>query len=265
MSKKDFRDFGDSGGIPHITSDRGFVATPSSSEQGSAKHEPWVNTLAYTRSLDDFPGTGKDGRVVPSRCVRFLEPFEGKTIQVTVLSVDMVRSTQKVMTIPMESTGRFYQKFIESTSELVEDYGGYFLKNAGDCIIGFFPYEVGDTASHSSAVSCGLATRDAVKDSLSPYYLERRMPSISCRVSADFGKVNVVRLSCGTDHCTLDLFGDVMNSVAKILHHAKPNQMVIGDNLLNQLSRVHGFHFKLLNGLPFRDEYQVWRVEGRKL
>lgn len=235
--------------------------------------EPNGSTTSYQRDyLDiinyaDRQAKKNEIKVIPNRCAHMLQSLEGKSIQITAVSIDIVNSSEKVNTLTSEAAGEYYQTFIESTSDLIEYYGGYVLKNVGDCVIGFFPCSKYIIENHDKAVYCGLAMRDMVRDLLDPYYKKRNLPSIACRISADFGEVKVLRVRSNGDYSTIDLFGSGMNSVAKISHYAKPNQMVIGDNLFWKLIHTNDeFDFKLLNhwDLSGKHSYTVYLVERRE-
>jgi class 3 adenylate cyclase len=191
-----------------------------------------------------------------------LRPLEGKTIQITALNIDIVNSSLKVKALSSELAGEYYQKFIESTSDLIHDYGGHVLKNVGDSVIGFFPHVMHEPEQHN-AVLCGLVMSDMVKIVLNPYYEKRNMPAMECRISADSGPVRVLSISSKDGYSVIDLFGSVMNSTTKILQYAKPRQMVIGDNLFWQLIQKDMFEFKLMKhwnmGKYSYPVYAVWR------
>jgi len=195
----------------------------------------------------------------------FLQSLEGKTIQITSINIDIVNSSEKVKMLSSEAAGEFYQTFIENTSDLIEHYGGYVLKNIGDCVTGYFPCSKYYIENHDKAVLCGLAMRDMIKDSLNPYLTERKLPSIACRISADFGAAKVLLITSNGDYSAIDLFGSALNSAAKISHYAKPNQMVIGDNLFWELIHSEYFDFKLIHHLDLigKQTYPVYLVERR--
>src|SRR5574341_1303752 len=175
-----------------------------------------------------------------------LEALEGKTVQITALNMDIVNSTEKVKTLSDEVTGEYYKTFLENASDLIEYYGGYVLKNAGDCVIGFFPCSKYYIENHDKAVLCGLAMSHML-ESLAPYLVQKKIPEITCRISADFGAAKVIRIGSPDGYSMIDLFGTVINAAAKISHYAKPGQMVVGDDLLQQLIHDDMFEVKLIN------------------
>ena len=137
-----------------------YLAKGSESDRNSVSIE-----ADYLKSMDDADLQVKKKviKTVYNKCVYFLQSLEGKTIQNTVLSVDIVNSSAKVKTLSSAATGEFYQTFIENVSDLIEHSGGYVLKNAGDAVLGFFPCSKHYTENHDKAVSCGLNMLDMIE------------------------------------------------------------------------------------------------------
>ncbi|MGH9922751.1 MAG: adenylate/guanylate cyclase domain-containing protein [Nitrososphaerales archaeon] len=232
----------------------------------TVKHdEPYIlEEDHYLKTISDEDLYRKnENKVVSNKCSYILESLEGKAIQITALHVDIVNSSEKVKVLSDEVAGEYYQAFLESASDLIDYYGGYVLKNVGDCVIGFFPCSKYYVENHDKAVLCGLAMRKMINDYLNPYFMEKKLPSIECRVSADFGTARVIRIRSNSDYSAIDLFGSVMNYAAKISHCAKPNQMVVGDNLFWRLIDMKMFEFKLIHrwDLIGKKTYPVFLVE----
>lgn len=206
---------------------------------------------------------GKKIKLLCNRRNSVLHSLEGKTINITALSVDVVNSSVKVKTLSCEHAGEYYQIFIESISDLIESYGGYVLKNVGDCVLGFFPCGRYAVENHDRAVLCGLAASELIKHSLNPYFTAMKMPSMEVRISADFGSARVINLRSRDGYSATDLFGSALNSAAKISRYAAPNQMVVGDNLFWQLIEDDTFEFNQANRWDIlgRHNYPVYVVK----
>ena len=243
-----------------------FLKYPiNGSRNNSSIYAPQDSYTNVTKGEDlQFPT--KETKTMHDRCARILQSLEGKTIQVTVVSIDIVNSSEKIRAISGELAGEYYRTFIETMSDMIQYHGGYVLKNVGDCVIGFFPCGKYIVENHDHAVSCGLAMRDMVRDLLDPYFRERKFPSIACRVSADFGEAKVLGISSNGDYSTIDLFGSAMNAAAKILHYPRPNQMVVGEKLLDELIDEQEFVFKSVNRFDVtgKHSYPVYLVERKK-
>jgi class 3 adenylate cyclase len=227
--------------------------------------EEWLNSI----SDEDLrrPRNEVKMKLLRDRCTAFLQSLKGKTIRVTVLNVDIVNSTKSVKSLSSESVGQYYEAFIESTSNTINRFGGYVLKNAGDCVIGIFPCSKYFVENHDKAMSCGLEIKGMITSSLNKYMMDRELPSIACRISADFGYANIIVIGLNGGYAAVDLFGNTMNSVAHISRIAKQNQMVIGENLLRQMLDTDDFDFKQVRRfiLAPKHDYPVYLVErGRR-
>lgn len=183
-------------------------------------------------------------RMMPNRSAHMLESLEGKTIYVTVVSVDIVNSTKKTGTLPNKRRVEYIRGYIGSMKGLIEYYGGFFLKSVGDCAIGFFPCSRTYHENQDRAVICGLAMCEAIKRVLDPLYVKKRLPSVASRVSIESGEVEVVREGSELDTPIFDLLGKCMDSVVKISHYAKPNEVVIGESLFRELLFHPDFEFR---------------------
>ncbi len=208
----------------------------------------------------------KKVKVVSNKRDLVLESLEGRTIRITALTIDIVNSTMNVKPLSSEQAGEYYQTFIEMTAGLIEAHGGYVLKNVGDCVIGFFPSGEHLVENHDSGVLCGFAMFDTIRNLLNPYLTKNGLPAIKCRISADFGPAKVLRVRLGSRYSTIDLFGSALNTAAKISRYAKPDQMVVGDELFWQLVKSTDFEFRLVNrwDLSGKHDYPVYIVKRNR-
>jgi class 3 adenylate cyclase len=224
-----------------------------------------------TREKNDFKTKSK-------KSMWILKSLTGKTVNMNVINIDIVDSSERVKSLSSQDVEHYYKTFIEKSAEIIQQFGGYVLKNVGDCVIGFFPTGNYINENHDSVVTCGLNAIDMVKN-MNADFQEIGLPPINCRVSADFGEAKVVQLQSQCDYSALDLFGNALNKPTNILHHAKPDQMVVGGDLFanfmsdfregikKKLIRIHsdnfGFDFKLIHRFDIRghQNYPVFLVE----
>ena len=232
-----------------------------------------INTDVYNSSTvhTDFKSKYKK-----SLCI--LKSLTGKTVQMNVISIDIVDSSERVQSLEPKKVGYYYKTFIEKTAEVIQQFGGYVLKNVGDCVIGFFPSGNNMNENYDTVVACGLSEIDMIKN-MNKDYQESGLPQLSCRVSADYGEAQVVQIQSNGDYSTLDLFGNALNKPTKILHYAKPDQMVIGGDLYASFiddfkegikkkfiqisSDEYGFDFKLIHHFDIKgnENYPVFLVK----
>jgi CheY-like chemotaxis protein len=142
----------------------------------------------------------------------------------------------------------YYTIFLNAMSTIARNFGAEIIKNIGDALVFYYPLtsDHGNRDAFKDVLECStalIAARDIVNMKL---HLEM-LPSISYRVSADYGIVEIA--SSATSHAK-DLFGSTMNICAKINSKAEPNGIVIGSEL-----------YRLMKSLSFQ-EYLFKEIEG---
>ena len=89
---------------------------------------------------------------------------------------------------------------------------------------------------------------------------ENRLPSISYKISANYGKVE---LATSTNSNGVDLFGPTVNVCSKINHLALPNQMVIHKDLYDIIKETLFFKnylFKITSESKINDEFLSYTI-----
>jgi CheY-like chemotaxis protein len=132
---------------------------------------------------------------------------------------------------------------------LTKNYGAKIIKNAGDALIFYFP-ETSDPINEpvfNRAFEC-FTTMILAHDIINAKLHSENLPSVSYRISADYGRVEV---ATSTSSKSEDLFGSTMNICAKINSMAKPNGIVIGGDL-----------HQLVRSFSFSNEYEFGEVRG---
>src|SRR5215212_9332318 len=129
-----------------------------------------------------------------------------------VCFVDIVNSTKITAQISdPHKMGQYYSIFINTMAALARNY---------------------DTM---------ILARDIINSKLH----SEKLPSVSYRISADYGRVEV---AASTSSKSEDLFGSAMNICAKINSMAEPNGIVIGGNLYQIIKS-----FSFINRYEFRE------------
>jgi two-component system, OmpR family, response regulator ChvI len=149
-----------------------------------------------------------------------------------VLYADMVNSTRTAMTITNSNKLRsFYGIFINSLSEIADSFYSKVIKTAGDSIVCFFPEtkNCNDKLVFKKVLECGLEMIE-IRCKINSKLHAQRLPTISYRISADYGKHEVVKIS-DYNSDVKDLIGTTMNVCSKINSMAAPNSMIIGSDL----------------------------------
>ena len=157
-------------------------------------------------------------------------PLENNSENFCVSLIDIVGSTKLVSTIDSSKNIRnFYGTFLNSVANILKKYHAKIIKTVGDGIISYFP-ETTDTSNlnaFENVVKCSFAQLEE-RSSINTTLLENNLPTISYRVSIDYGKVERTKIK-GFDK--EDLFGSTVNFCSKINLFAPPNSIVIGNDL----------------------------------
>jgi adenylate cyclase len=134
------------------------------------------------------------------------------------------------------------------------------VKNIGDSLLYYFK----DSSESNNAIlfsfNCNL---EIVKkrNILNQKLEDEGLPSISYRVSSDYGQVF---LASSTFSSTSDIFGPTVNMCAKINHVGKSNIFFIGSNFYLNAKKIKGFEFDEIpaNDLYIlKNQYPVYDVE----
>jgi CheY-like chemotaxis protein/class 3 adenylate cyclase len=147
-----------------------------------------------------------------------------------VCFVDIVESTRITSSINNpEKVRKYYGIFLNTMAAIAKNFGAKVIKNVGDCLIFYYP-KTSDSSNKSSfkdVIECCITMIEA-RDTINEKLHEEELPSLSYRISADYGRVEVAR---STTSQSDDLFGPTMNMCAKINSKASPNGLAIGDGL----------------------------------
>jgi two-component system, OmpR family, response regulator ChvI len=191
--------------------------------------------------------------------------FSGNSENYCVSFIDMVNSTNITAQIShAENIRRYYSIFINTMATLARNYGAKVIKNAGDSLTYYFPKTADSTnkAAFKDVIECGL-TMISAGTVLNTRMYEEGLPSINYRISADYGRMEIVRSGISQNE---DLFGPTINICATINSKASPNQMVIGGDLyqiIKSFSRFHhDYRFKSAGEyyIGFKHLYPIYSV-----
>ena len=196
--------------------------------------------------------------------------FFGDSQTCCVCIVDMVNSTKTMAEISdVEKIRKCYSIFLNTMAFLAKNYGAKIIKNLGDGLMYYFPGTADPTNSDSfkELIECCL-TSIAAHGILNKKLSEEKLPSISYRISADYGKLEIARSATSQ---TYDLFGSTINICAKINSKAQPNCLVIGSDLYQILksyspSFENDYQFQQVGEyrVGFRYSYPIYSVVAKK-
>lgn len=187
-------------------------------------------------------------------------PHKDSSFGVAVLYVDIRHSTTIARKLDLSEQKLYYETFLNEMISMIEDFGGSTFKTAGDCVIGFFPEERGFQWA-DNVIICGLMMIEVIKKNISPHLQSKGLPALECRIGADYGEVQVIKLSSEKLLLKFEVVGSVMNVAAKIQAKADTNQMFIGQNLAELIYTDYREHCEHKGNLKFDgDTYEFYNV-----
>jgi two-component system, OmpR family, response regulator ChvI len=177
--------------------------------------------------------------------------FLDRSMNCCIGFVDMINSTKATdeMVSDPQKIRQYYSIFINTMAVLTKSYGAKIVKNAGDALIFYFPdsSDPANEAAFKDILEC-FTTMILAHDIINAKLHSVNLPSVSYRISADYGRVEV---ATSTSSKSEDLFGSAMNICSKINSMAEPNGIVIGGDL-----------YQIVKSFSFIDEYQFREVGG---
>jgi class 3 adenylate cyclase len=163
-----------------------------------------------------------------------------------ILYVDLVGSTALSAIVSTEELSALVRIFCQEMSIVISKHNGYVLKYAGDAVIGYFPRNPDIISACEDAVNCARIMKRVIDESINIVFPQFGFPKVKIRIALDEGKNQIIVL--GRDP---DLLGHVISRAAKFMGEAKPNQIVIGDNVFTNLQDHNRSLFNL------REEYTL--------
>ena len=193
----------------------------------------------------------------------YLVAFSGQTQNYCVGMVDMVNSTKMAATLGATKITIYYQIFLNSMSKILSRFGGFVIKNIGDCLLYYFPEssKARKKFGFMSCLECGLAmieNHNPICDALR----RSNLPCVDYRVSADYGSVVLMRANNSE---SLDMLGPPVNMCCKINRAAETNGVVIGGDLYTMVKSFNDYKFNKVEdfSLGLKHTYPVYSL-GRK-
>ena len=165
----------------------------------------------------------------------FLRDLVSSRVNMIVLYVDLVGSTEITLSLPEEKVAIIIRSFAQEMSTVIRQHDGYVLKFVGDAVIGYFVAEALPLLAADNAVNCARAMLAVVEKGMNPILNQYDYPELKVKIGLDFGKNIIVRYGSNKKNSHVDILGPSMNIASKIQHTAYPNQILIGDDVYQKL------------------------------
>jgi len=166
---------------------------------------------------------------------KFLRDLVSSRVNMVVLFVDLVGSTEITLSLPEEKVAIIIRSFAQEMSNVIRRHDGFVLKFVGDAVIGYFVAEALPLLAAENAVSCAKSMVSVIERGMNPILDQYDYPELKIKTGMDFGKNIIVRYGSDKEKSHVDILGPSMNIASKIQHIAYPNQILIGEDVYKRL------------------------------
>jgi adenylate cyclase len=171
----------------------------------------------------------------------FLRAHLYHKVPMVMLYADIVGSTNMSLTVPVDALSSIIQVFFQETSIAITEHGGYVLKYAGDSVLAFFPLigteaaRADDSATASEALACGREIVTVIRQVINPILAESDYPELAVRIGIDAGRCAVVMYGSDRKASYVDILGPCISLAAKMKSLARPDSVIAGQAVRDQL------------------------------
>jgi len=196
---------------------------------------------------------------------KFLREHVSSKVKMIIVYVDLVGSTQMTLELPTEKLAIIISSFSQEMGFVIRYHNGYVLKFVGDAVIGYFAAQESPLVAADNAVNCAKSMISVIERGINPILNEYDYPDLRVKIGMDFGENTIVRYGGDESNSHVDILGPGMSIAAKITSLAKPNQILVGEDVYEKLHPTLKQSFKEVEGLGqwnYRDREtgQIYRV-----
>jgi adenylate cyclase len=194
----------------------------------------------------------------------YVVDFSGESKNYCVGFVDIVNSTKISATLNQEKMSKYYEIFLNSMANIVERFNGFVIKNIGDSLLYYFP-ESSESSSKNGFLSCIESSLTMIDshELINTKVKNEGLPSLNYRVSADYGKVTVIK---SENSSVNDIVGVPVNICSKINGSASKNGAVIGSDLYQMVKDFDGYYYDQIEAysVGLKQSYPIYSVQRKK-
>lgn len=189
---------------------------------------------------------------------KFLRKNVFSRVDMIVLYVDLVGSTSMTLELPEEKIATIISSFSQEMANVIRLHHGYVLKFVGDAVIGYFVAENDSLIKADDAVEAAKSMITVIEKGINPILNQYDYPDLMVKIGMDYGNNLIVRYGADKEKSHVDVMGPAMNIAAKIQALARPNQILIGEDVY---SRLHPSTQKNFELVVWKDK--EWRYRSR--
>jgi len=166
---------------------------------------------------------------------KFLRSHVDMKLHMIVIFVDLIGSTEMTLQLPTEKLAIILSSFSQEMRYVIKHHEGYVLKYVGDAVIGYYVAEDSPLLIADNAVNCARTMIDVIERGINPILSEYDYPELRVKIGMDFGENTIVRYGSDQARSHVDILGPAMSIAAKITALARPNQILIGEDIYEKL------------------------------
>jgi adenylate cyclase len=174
-----------------------------------------------------------------SRGQKFLINHVSSKIPLIIMYADLVGSTTMSMTLSIDKLVDLIRVFVHEVSHVVDSYGGYVLKYAGDAVISFFPGRVNNKDKYlasDTSVECGKSMINVIRETNGIFNKKFGYPELFVKIGIDVGESAIIQYGYDQES-PIDILGYSMNIASKITSLTGANKISLGENVYESLDR----------------------------
>ena len=203
----------------------------------------------------------KGSRLYPKieRSEQFLQQHVGSKLKLVVLYVDLVDSTLMTRDFSVDKLTTIIQMFTQEMSVAASNFNGQILKYVGDAVIAYFPIEVNDSVSCSSAINCAFHMITILEQAINPVLRRNNYDHLQVKIGIDASEHSIIQYVLGEKSYT-DILGYGISMAAKMTKLAKPNQIITSHGIYICMDPSLRKRFSELEIAP-----RIWKYIDEKL
>ncbi len=188
----------------------------------------------------------------------FLRKNVFSRVDMVVLYVDLVGSTSMTLELPEEKIATIIGSFAQEMASVIRLHHGYVLKFVGDAVIGYFVAENNALLKADDAVDAAKSMLTVIEKGINPILNQYDYPDLMVKIGIDYGNNLIVRYGSDEERSHVDVMGPAMNIAAKIQSLARPNQLLIGEDVY---ARLHPSTQKTFEAIVWKNN--EWKYRSR--
>ncbi|MCP3851579.1 MAG: HAMP domain-containing protein [Gammaproteobacteria bacterium] len=154
----------------------------------------------------------------------------GHQVEASVLFVDIIGFTALSQTMEPKKTNELLNNYFSYISQAAAIHGGHVDKYMGDCVMLVFGVPKKDEHHSHQAISCALLIQKIITD-LNSKRIAKQLTPINFHIAANSGLVLAGNMG-STQRMEYTVIGDAVNLASRIASHAKDNEVVIPETML---------------------------------